>query len=279
MTSLHQFTRLDPLRVMGEGWETLTLLNPEFSQGVMAGQFFSAARYLTRMPASAQEIRPLPDGASVWFPAVGLAFGVGIGLVVRAAVVIDIWFAALLGLIAWTVLTRARPLAGLAAYASETAARAGAEEGEPKPAAIGLHVATIAVALLLITQLILLMLLTVRMDNTEWVTLALLLGWARLAPMVWVNTAARTREGDAALLWPADRSMTARWALALFVASLLWDYSLLAAPLAILLWQFWLRRSREGITIPGVLAGIAVVEGATLAMVIVRGMLSPFGME
>lgn len=245
----------------------------------MAGQFFSAARYLTRMPASAHEIRPLPDGTSVWFPAVGLAFGAGIGIVVRAAVVIDIWFAALLGLIVWTVLTRARPLAGLAAFSSETAVAVSTEEGEPKPAAIGLHVATIAVSLLLITQLVLLMLLTVRMDNTEWVTLALVLGWARLAPMVWVNTASRTREGDAALLWPADRAMAARWAVALFIASLLWDYSLLAAPVAILLWQAWLRRSREGITIPAVLAGIAVVEGITLATVIVRGMLSPFGME
>ncbi len=245
----------------------------------MAGQFFSAARYLTRMPASTQEVRPLSDGASVWFPAVGLAFGAAIGFVVRAAVIIDIWFAALLGLIAWTVLTRARPLAGLAAYSSETAALASVEEGEAKPAAIGLHVATISVTILLITQLILLMLLTVRMDNTEWVTLALILGWARLAPMVWVNTAARTREGDASQLWPADRSMTARWALALGLASLFWDYSLLAAPIAIMLWQYWLRRNREGISIPGVLAGIAVVEGITLATVIVRGMLSPFGME
>lgn len=253
----------------------------------MAGQFFSAARYLTRMPASAQEVRPLPDGISVWFPAVGLAFGAGIGLVLRAAVIIDIWFAALVGLIAWTVLTRARPLAGLAAYASQTAAAVGSwastddspQGSDLKPAAIGLHVATIAVSLLLITQLVLLMLLTVRMDNTEWITLALVLGWARFAPMVWVNTAARTREGDAALLWPADRAMAARWALALFVASLLWDYSLLAAPVALLLWQYWMRRSREGVTIPGVLAGIAVVEGVTLAFVIMRGMLSPLGME
>ena len=245
----------------------------------MAGQFFSAARYLTRMPASANEVRPLADGISVWFPAVGLAFGAGIGLVVRTAVIIDIWFAALAGLIAWTVLTRARPLAGLAAYSSEYAALAGTAEGEARPAAIGLHVATIAVSLLLITQLVLLMLLTVRMDNTEWVTLALVLAWARLAPMVWVNTAARTHEGDAGQLWPADRAMTARWVLALFVASLLWDYSLLAAPIALMLWQYWLRRNPEGISIPGVLAGIAVVEGVTLATVIVRGMLSPFGME
>lgn len=255
------------------------LLNPESSQGVMAGQFFSAARYLTRMPATAQEVRPLPEGASVWFPAVGLAFGAAIGVIVRTAVIVDIWFAALLGLIAWTVLTRARPLAGLAAYSSDAAARASMVDGEAKPAAIGLHVATISVAILLITQLVLLMLLTVRMGNTEWVTLALVLGWARVAPMIWVNTAARTHEGDAALLWPANRAMTARWVLALIVASLLWDYSLLAAPVAIMLWQAWLRREPEGISIPAVLAGIAVVEGATLAMVIVRGMLSPFGME
>lgn len=255
----------------------------------MAGQFFSAARYLTRMPASTQEAQPLPDGLSVWFPAVGLAFGAAIGLVVRLALVIDIWFAALAGLIAWTILTRARPLAGLAAWAgnaeASTAERPKERLGEPpeqpeaRPASIGPHVATTAVSLLLITQLILLMLLTIRMHNMEWVTLALVLGWARFAPMVWVNTATRTHTGSASQLWPANRALTARWAVALFIISLLWDYSLLAAPIALMLWQAWMRRTREGISIPGVLAGIAVVEGLTLATVIVRGMLSPLGME
>jgi len=192
--------------------------------------------------------------------------------------------------IAWTVFTRARPLAGLAAFvatddADGAAARRAdvwSDVGGPglaaRPSPIGAPVATIAVTLMLITQLVLLMLLTVRMDYTDWLTLALVLGWARFAPLVWVNTSARLREGDAAVLWPADRAMTARWALALFVASLFVDYALLAAPLALMAWQGWLRRTGN-LTVTGVLAGVAVVEGATLAAVIVRAMLSPLGME
>lgn len=235
----------------------------------MAGQFFFAAQYLARMPATAEESRPLPDGVSVWFPAVGLAFGAGLGVLMRIASVVDIWFAALCGVIAWTVLTRARPLAGLAAFAPDESARS---------SAVGVPVATIAVTLMLITQLVLLMLLTVRMDYTEWLTLALVCGWARFAPLVWVNTSSRLREGDAAALWPADRAMTARWALGLLVASVLVDYALLAAPLALMGWQAWMRRNNS-LTVTGVLAGIAIVEGMTLAAVIVRGLLSPLGME
>ena len=250
----------------------------------MAGQFFFAAQYLTRMPATAQEARPLPDGISVWFPAAGLAFGAGLGIVMRIASVIDIWFAALCGVIAWTLVTRARPLAGLAAFAADDAnARQpgdlSADPGlPPRPSPIGAPVATIAVTLMMLTQLVLLMLLTVRMDNAEWLTLALILGWARFAPLVWVNTSARMREGDAAVLWPADRAMTARWAVALFIASLFVDYALLAAPLALMAWQAWMRRTNS-LSVTGVLAGIALVEGLTLAAVIVRGMLSPLGME
>lgn len=254
----------------------------------MAGQFFFAAQYLTRMPATAQEARPLPDGISVWFPAVGLVFGAGLGIVLRIASVIDIWFAALAGVIAWTLVTRARPLAGLAAFAADDASArqpgvSGADASlPPRPSPIGAPVATIAVTLMMLTQLVLLMLLTVRMDYAEWITLALLLGWARFAPLVWVNTAARmraqTHENDAAVLWPADRAMTARWAVALFIASLLVDYALLAAPLALMAWQAWMRRTNS-LTVTGVLAGIALVEGVTLAAVIVRGMLAPLGME
>ncbi|MCH8685042.1 hypothetical protein [Pedomonas mirosovicensis] len=198
----------------------------------------------------------------------------------RIASVVDIWFAALAGVVVWTLITRARPLAGLAAYASAPDEDDRTEVSQyARPSPIGMPMATIAVALLLLTQLVLLMLLTVRMDYAEWATLALALGWARFAPLVWVNTATRLRAGDAARLWPADRAMTARWAVVLFAASLAVDWSLLAAPITVMGWQAWLRRSRTGISVTGVLAGIAVVEGVALAAVIMRGMLSPLGME
>lgn len=235
----------------------------------MAGYLPFAARYMMRMPTTPQAVSPLPAGVSVWFPAVGFGMGLTVGVVVRLGSTIDVWFAALTGLLTWIGLTRARPLAGIAGIANSPGDEGGV--GAPPMGAI-------AVNLLIITKLVLMMLIAVRMEIGDWITFALILAWARFAMLVWVNTASRMDGSETAALWPADRAMAARWAVALAVVSLLWNYALLLAPIVLMMWQTVLRR-RYAFSLVGVAAGVEVVETITLAAVVVRAMLSPLGME
>ncbi|MEX6723047.1 hypothetical protein [Parapedomonas caeni] len=237
---------------------------------MLIGRFFLALRLAAG--------RPLPEGGAtqgigVWLPAVGLALGVLIAVTVRIAMSIDVWFAALAGLVAWVGLSGARPLAGLA-----TICRAPGDDGAPGAPPVG----SIVVTLAMIAMLILLMLLSL---HGGWWSLALLLAWARFAPLMWVTSLppAATENAEPALAaWVVDPAQPTRWAVVLFIASLVVNWALLAAPIAIVGWRLWMKRrpvtgAPGGLTVERLFAGIVLVELASLACVVVRLMMADYG--
>lgn len=238
----------------------------------MFDHLLHALKTLTRIPTGSPhpEIVVSEAKAATWFPAVGAIIGLMLIAVMRLGAHIDVWFAALGGLILWMIITGARHLVGLIEIAELWA-----ERGETiHDQRTEVPVAAIWVTVTLMSKLVLLMLLSLR---DSWWLLPMVLAWSHFAPLMWANALPTTSEtGDDPLkIWRADTPVAARWAVALVVATLITlNLALFIAPLVIVLWRLVLKRLKPHNQSPGVHAGIELVEISTLAAAVGHALLT-----
>jgi len=223
-----------------------------------------AIQFLTRLPTPRIHASGAEFAASMrWFPAVGLIVG---GMVTAAAwggSQLDPWTGALLGLILWVAVTGALHLDGLGDIADASGAahkdrtRLLAVLGDPHAGSF----AVIVIALQLLAKLVLLHGL---IEARAFTPIALVPFAARIGPLVWSRWLPDLHSGLGSkfrgVVRPVDFGV---WALML-VAFALVSPSLLATPLALLLWGLWLHHRIGGISGDGHGAGIEVTESLLL---------------
>ncbi|MGV7119285.1 adenosylcobinamide-GDP ribazoletransferase [Sphingopyxis sp. 550A] len=225
---------------------------------------FIATRFLTRLPAPRVTVSSAEFAASMrWFPAVGLIVGALVAGGGWAGAKLDPWTGALAALLLWVTVTGALHLDGL----GDIADASGAAHKDPvrlravlaDPHAGGF--AVVAIALQLLVKLVLLH----GLIATEAFTAILLIPFAaRIAPLLWSRWLPALHDGLGSRFRGAVRPVAiGLWTILLLALAPL-SPSLLAAPLAMLLWGWWLRRRIGGISGDGHGAGIEVTESLLL---------------
>ncbi|MDV3458950.1 adenosylcobinamide-GDP ribazoletransferase [Sphingomonas sp. HF-S4] len=229
-----------------------------------------ALLFLTRLPMPRVQVSDAEFAASMrWFPAVGLILGALIAGGTWAGAQLDPWVGALAGVALWVGLTGALHLDGLGDVADACGAAHKHRErvlevlADPHLGSFG----AVAIGLQLLAKLILLHALV---EAGGFVALLLLPFAARIGPLVWTCWLPDLHAGLASrfrnMVRPADLAI---WAIAL-VAGAWFAPALLATPLLLLGWGFWLRAKLGGISGDGHGAGIEVTEtGLLLATLIV----------
>lgn len=224
-----------------------------------------AIQFLTRLPTPRVTVSSDEFAASMrWFPAVGLIVGALVAGAGWAGARIDPWTGALAALLLWVAVTGALHLDGLGDIAD--ASGAAHKDRERLLAVLGdPHVgsfAVVAIALQLMTKLVLLHAL---FDRQAFVAIALVPFAARIGPLVWSRALPDLHAGLGSRFRNAVRPLDfAIWGLAL-IATAWASLSLLAAPLIILFWGWWLSRKIGGISGDGHGAGIEIGESLLLA--------------
>lgn len=224
-----------------------------------------AIQFLTRLPTPRVTVSSDEFAASMrWFPAVGLIVGALVAGAGWAGARIDPWTGALAALLLWVAVTGALHLDGLGDIADASGAahkdreRLLAVLGDPHAGSF----AVVAIVLQLMTKLVLLHAL---LDRQAFVAVALIPFAARIGPLVWSRALPDLHAGLGARFRNAVRPVDfAIWA-ALLLAAAWASPSLLAAPLAFLLWGWWLLRKIGGISGDGHGAGIEIGESLLLA--------------
>ena len=233
-----------------------------------------ALQFLTRLPLPAVTATDRDFAASMrWFPAAGIVVGAVVAGAAWAGARLDPWIGALTALIAWVLVTGALHLDGLgdiadAAGAAHKAARGDREQlravlADPHVGSFGV----VAIALQLIAKLVLLHAL---IEVALLPLLALVPAVARIAPLLWTRWLPPLHPGLAARFAGAVRPIhIALWTILFAIAAIRFAPALLAAPLPMLLWSWWLRHWIGGISGDGHGAGIELVETALLAALII----------
>lgn len=224
-----------------------------------------AIQFLTRLPTPRVTVSSDEFAASMrWFPAVGLIVGALVAGAGWAGARIDPWTGTLAALLLWVAVTGALHLDGLGDIADASGAahkdreRLLAVLGDPHAGSF----AVVAIVLQLMTKLVLLHAL---LDRQAFVAVALIPFAARIGPLVWSRALPDLHAGLGARFRNAVRPVDfAIWA-ALLLAAAWASPSLLAAPLAFLLWGWWLLRKIGGISGDGHGAGIEIGESLLLA--------------
>jgi adenosylcobinamide-GDP ribazoletransferase len=226
-----------------------------------------ALQFLTRLPTPRISVTGEEFAASMrWFPAAGLVIG---GLVTAGAWLgagIDPWVAALAALVVWTVVTGALHLDGLSDLADASGAahkdreRLLAVLADPHVGSFGV----VAIALQLSAKLVL---LHACLAASAWATLPLVPFAARIGPIAWTRWLPPLHEGLAAKFRMAVRPVDiVFWTIALLLSAW-WAPPMLATPLLIMGWSFYLRRTVGGISGDGHGAGIELVETGLLVAI------------
>ncbi|WP_447765162.1 adenosylcobinamide-GDP ribazoletransferase [Sphingopyxis panaciterrae] len=223
-----------------------------------------AIQFLTRLPTPRLTVSGDEFAASMrWFPAVGLIVGAIIAAGGWAGGRLDPWIGALAALLLWVAVTGALHLDGLGDIAD--ARGAAHKDRERMLAAMSdPHVGSFAVVTIALQLVAKLVLLHALIEASAFAAVALApfaarigpLGWSRWLPDLHSGLGARFR----GVVRPVDLAI---WALLLAVAAC-WSPSLLAAPLILLGWGWWLRRGIGGISGDGHGAGIEVTESLLL---------------
>lgn len=224
-----------------------------------------AIQFLTRLPTPRIAVSSDEFAASMrWFPAVGLIVGAFVTGAAWAGTQIDPWTGALSALIIWVAVTGALHLDGLGDIADASGAvhkdreRMIAVLGDPHVGSF----AVVAIALQLLAKLILLHAL---LNIQAFAAIALVPFAARIGPLVWSRAVPDLHAGLGSRFRNAVRPVDfVLWALALVAAAWL-SPSLLVAPMAFLLWGWWLLRNIGGISGDGHGAGIELGESLLLA--------------
>jgi adenosylcobinamide-GDP ribazoletransferase len=242
-----------------------------------------AAQFLTRLPVRRiEDYSPLELARSaLWFPAVGL----GLGVVTLLPAVIpghQPLLTAALGVLAWTWMSGALHLDGLADLTDALAAshrdpdRFLAVLSDPHAGTFG--VVSVVLVLLLKTaalaslaRLPLLPVLSaphglivdvVPPFAATLCAVALIPAWARLGPLLWRRwlRPLKPGQGERFAQHPLHGGWILSWVLALLAASALLAPVLCLAPLAIAGWGYWLKRRVGGMSGDCLGAGIEVCE-------------------
>ncbi len=238
----------------------------------MTGLFVALA-FMTRLPTP----RLPPDSnlasAAPWLPVVGAIVGVLVAVAVALGSAVSPWIGALLGLLVWVFVTGGLHVEGL----GDVADALGAAHGNPErfiEVARDPHLGgfgAIAIALQLITKLVLLAVLAERTTTGELVAgLALVAAWARWATLALGMTVPPLKEGlGSRLAAGIDRRVVGFEALALAVATLVVAPALLVALSLTAFLAFYWRARVGGMNGDCHGASIEVMESALLFLLLV----------
>lgn len=230
-----------------------------------------ALQFLTRLPLPAIAADDAAFARSMrWFPAAGLAIGAVVLAATLAGTLISPWIAALTGLAAWTWITGALHLDGLADLADAGGA---IHKGPERLRAVlsDPHVGSFGVAAIVLQLAAKLVLLHELVAMPGWWALLFVPAAARLGPLVWSWWLPPLHEGLASrfrnIVRPADLIV---WGVLLGFAAALAAPALAIALALIAGWGWRVRRLLGGISGDGHGAGIELVEtGLLLALVVV----------
>jgi adenosylcobinamide-GDP ribazoletransferase len=243
-----------------------------------------AAQFLTRMPVPAvHDFSPQDlSHSAVWFPLVGACLGALLALLVAVCGHTSPALAGILGVVAWTWLTGALHLDGLADLTDALAAahrdpqRFFAVLSDPR---LGTF-AVVSVVLTLMLKAATLALLS----GTALYALPLIPAWARLGPLAWSRWLDPLRSGQAErFAWSLHGGWIAFWTVVLLAASAILAPVLCLAPVAIAAWGIWLRMRLGGMTGDCLGAGIEITEVALLLALVFCGtagsLASAYGLQ
>jgi adenosylcobinamide-GDP ribazoletransferase len=230
--------------------------------------FVVALQFLTRLPLPRTTASEAEFAASMrWFPAVGLIIGAILCLGAVVGLALDPWVGALLPLALWVLVTGALHLDGL----GDIADASGAAHKDPDKRRAVLddpHVggfAVVAIALQLVAKLVLIHAL---LAAAPPLALALVPFAARIGPLAWARWLPPLHEGLGSRFRDAVRRVDlALWGAILLAAAWLVP-ALVAAPVLILLWQWFLQRRFGGVSGDGHGAGIELVETGLLFAIV-----------
>lgn len=233
-----------------------------------------AIQFLTRLPAPRITVTNDEFARSIrWFPAAGLIVGLFVAGAAWLGALIDGWAAAWLALLAWVTVTGALHLDGLGDIAD--AAGGGhktADNSKEHLLAIlaDPHVGSfgvVAIAVQLIGKLVLLHAL---INDGDYVALLLIPLAARIGPLLWTRLLPPLHEGLGARFHGAVRPVDLVCWAGIWLISSWFAPGLLAAPVLMLCWAWWLRRTIGGLSGDGHGAGIELSEtGLLLAALLV----------
>lgn len=254
-----------------------------------------AVQFLTRLPVRrVEDYSPLElSRSALWFPAVGLAIGI-VALLPAAVVGHRPLLTAALGVLAWTWMSGALHLDGLADLTDALAAshrdpeRFLAVLSDPHIGTFG--VVGVALVLLVKTAALAslagLPLLPVHVPahgpvvfdlfplrGEPLCAVALVPAWARLGPLLWTRwlRPLKPGQGERFAQHPLHAGWIVSWMIVLLAASALLAPVLCAAPLAIAGWGYWLKRRVGGMSGDCLGAGIEICETALIIALALAG--------
>lgn len=223
-----------------------------------------AIRFLTRLPTPRIAVSDAEFAASMrWFPAVGLIVGGFVAGGGWAGAQLGPWIGALAALLLWVAITGALHLDGLGDIAD--AAGAAHKDRERLLAVLAdPHIGSFGVAAIALQLIAKLVLLHAAIEAEAFAAIALTPFAARIGPLLWTRWLPSLHQGLAArfrdIVRPLDLAI---WFAALLAAS--WFApALLAAPVVMLAFGWWVRGTLGGISGDGHGAGIELVESGLL---------------
>lgn len=236
--------------------------------------FVIALQFLTRLPLPRIGVSEAEFAASMrWFPAAGLVIGAILWLGVAIGARLDPWVGALAGVALWVAVTGALHLDGL----GDIADAGGAAHKDPERLRAVLadphagSFAVVAIALQLMAKLVLLRAL---IDAAPLHALLAVPFAARIGPLAWTRRLPPLHAGLGSRFRDAVRPVDLALWLAVLIAAAWFVPALLATPVLIALWAWWLRRTLGGISGDGHGAGIELVETGLLLAVLVAARLA-----
>ncbi|MGA1799123.1 adenosylcobinamide-GDP ribazoletransferase [Sphingomonas sp. 4RDLI-65] len=225
--------------------------------------------FLTRLPMPRVTMAPQGFAEAIrFYPIVGLTIGVLVAAAGWLGALVDPWTGACAALLAWTAVTGALHLDGLADLADGLGAAHGDRTrllsvmADPHIGSFGV----VAIAAQMIAKLVLLH----AVGASGWWTIACVPFVARMGPLAWAVLLPPLRVGGlgAAIAGAVRTRDLIGWSMLLMLTCVAVP-ALLAAPLLVLGVAAWLRRTLGGVTGDAHGAGIEIVEtGLLLALAI-----------
>lgn len=230
-----------------------------------------AIQFLTRLPTPPV----VADGDDFarsmrWFPMVGLLIGAIVATGAWVGGQVDAWTGALVALLCWVGVTGALHLDGLGDVADACGAL---HKGRERLRAVlaDPHVGSFAVVTIGLQLIAKLIWLHGLVEANAFLPLVAIPFAARIGPLLWACTLPPLHDGLAARFGGAVRMEHVAIWLALLLLASWWVPGLIVAPVLMLLWSRWLRRTLGGVSGDGHGAGIELMEtGLLLAVLIVE---------